>query len=97
MGFHHVPTPDHLAQMTPDAVFLWLTSEIYDARNTGDSDRINAILSCFAPDARRCLCTGAAAMRVMEGTADTEYRDALRSAMAKTLYCEMREEAQHEQ
>ena len=88
MTFHHEPTPAEFSAMDPAAVFVWLTHEIYDARNRDDAERADAILSAFDPDARRCICIGAAAMRVMDGTADTEYRDTLRSAMATTLYNE---------
>ena len=92
MSFHYVPTPETLAAMDTSAIFFWLTHEIYDARNNGDNARINAILSAFDADARQCLCIGAAAMRIMDGTADTEYRNAIRSAMAETLYNEFRKE-----
>ena len=92
MTFYHEPTPAELSAMDPAAVFIWLTQEIYDARIRGDAERPAVILSAFDPDARRCLCIGAAALRVMDGTADTEYRDALRSAMAETLYNKFRQE-----
>lgn len=78
--------PEDLANMDPRALFINLTAAIYDARRRGAWQDIDAILSVFEPEARRALCIGAAALRIMPGTYDTEYRDALKSAMAETLY-----------
>ena len=91
MILHHTLTAEELEHMTPDALFVWLTYEIYDARTNNRPDTIAGLLSMlsiFSPDARRALCTGAAALRVMRGTNDTEYRAALMQALSETLYKE---------
>lgn len=75
----------------PDRLFIELTNAIYQARTRGDMDTISAILSVFEPDARRALLIGAAALRVMPGSADAEYRDAVKAALCETLYNMMKE------
>ena len=86
MYLYHTPTPEELQLMTPEKMFLWLTSELYTARLNSEPETINAILSVFDQDARRALCVGAAVLRVMIGSSDTEYRSAIMHAMAETLY-----------
>lgn len=78
--------PEDLARMDPRTLFINLTAAIYDARRRGALDDIDAILSVFEPEARRALLIGAATLRIMPGTYDTEYRDAIKNAMAEHLY-----------
>lgn len=70
--------------LTPDKLFIFLTgSVLYEAVRLGNWQKIDAVLSCFDADARQCLCVGLASLRAM---GDKEYRSALCSAMAETLY-----------
>ncbi len=82
--------------ITPDRLFIELTSAIYSARLRGDLDTIETILSVFEPAARRALLIGAAALRVMPGSADAEYRDAVKAALCETLYDMMKGSGKHD-
>ena len=83
--------PETLQSMEPDDVFMFLTSAIYKARERGAWQEIDAILSIFEPDARRALCIGAAAMRIMPGTYADAYRNELKTNMAAMLYHTLQE------
>lgn len=77
-------TIEEFKAMTPDSLFIYLTGNVlYEAVRLGNEQKINEILSCFDPDARRCLCVGLSALRAI---GDTHYRTALMSAMSETLY-----------
>ena len=76
-------TPEEIRNMDPAALFLFLTSYIYDARQRGAIDDAAAILAAFDEDARRALTVGAAALMAM---APGEYRTALEAAMSSALY-----------
>lgn len=81
---------EDLANMTPSDLFVNLTAELYDAIRMEHRQKIDAILSCFDADARRTLIIGTACLRAMKG-GDAEYGNALRHAMATTLYKELKE------
>jgi hypothetical protein len=84
--------PEDLWNMDPQTLFINLTAAIYDARTRGAWHEIDAILSAFEPDARRALCIGAAALRIMPGTDAADYRRAIMASMAETLYNAMQED-----
>lgn len=86
----YLPAPADLLSMDPEKLYITLTHAIYQATCAGRFQETDAILSIFEPDARRALLIGAAVMRVMPGTMDTEYRAAVMHAMAETLYNIMR-------
>lgn len=84
-------TMDEFKAMPPDSLFIYLTGNVlFEAVQLGNQQKIDAVLSCFDADARRCLCVGLSALRAI---GDTHYRTALMSAMAKTLYDYFNEEA----
>lgn len=83
--------PEKLADMDPSTLFINLTAAIYDARNRGAWQEIDEILSVFDPEARHALCTGAAALRIMPGTAAADHRSAIMASMADVLYNELKE------
>ena len=81
---------EDLESMTPSDLFINLTAELYDAIRMEHRQKIDSILSCFDEDARRTLIVGTACLRAMKG-GDAEYGDALRHALATTLYKELKE------
>jgi hypothetical protein len=76
-------TPEDIRNMDPGALFLFLTSYIYDARQRGALDDVAGVLSVFDDGARRALLVGSSALMAM---APGEYREAMERPMAKTLY-----------
>lgn len=81
-------TRDEFISMTPSDLYVNLTARLYDAIRSDNYHVIDSIMSCFDEDARHELAIGTACLRAM---GDPDYRDALRHAMASTLYNEMKE------
>lgn len=76
-------TREQFETMTPENCFLLLTNEIYQARRSGNWQKIDCILSVFDDDARRLLCVGSSCLMAM---GDNDFSDALKTAMSSELY-----------
>lgn len=85
-------TREEFMSLSPTDLYIYLTGRVlYDAVQLDNQQKIDTVLSCFDADARHCLCIGLSALRAI---GDTKYSNALKTAMAKTLYEYFNKEAQ---